>query len=308
MPERTASSARGSARDRITLTPSPASAAAARRFVEDHIAGWSLPGSAGELLVLVASELVTNALLHARTPLTLSLERHRDHVRIGVQDASPAPAALRRYRSDALTGRGLAVVAALSRRWGVEAAPDGKVVWAELDTTGAAPGSPRLPEPGPVPPAPPPAGTPGAREVRFIGVPVAAYLELQAHNDALFRELELVRIELDARDGARGVSPLAGLVDRLYRPFRSQRDGYRDVVAAAQASGQDTVDLSTSASPAAVPAARAYLELLEQADELCRRGVLLTPEPSEPVRSLRRWFVDQMAAQLLDGTPPAGPR
>jgi hypothetical protein len=79
------------------------------------------------------------------------------------------------------------------------------------------------------------------------------------------------------------------------------------VVAAAQAAGQPIVDLVTTATPAAATGARGYLELLEHADELCRAGVLLTPEPSPQVRALRRWFVDELAAQVLDGAVPSPP-
>jgi hypothetical protein len=38
-----------------------------------------------------------------------------------------------------------------------------------------------------------------------------------------------------------------------------------------------------------------------------RTGTLLTPEPPAHVKALRRWFVDQMAAQLLDGAAPTAP-
>jgi hypothetical protein len=298
------------AADQVTLSPTAVSATAARRFIEARSADWSLPGPVGQQLVLIGSELVTNALLHARTMLTLSLELRGDHVRISVSDASRAPATLRHYRPDSLTGRGLGVVAALSHRWGVNAVRDGKVVWAELELAGGPPpAGPHPPDEHPEPSIAPAPGPPGGREVRFVGVPVDAYLELQAHNDALFRELELVGIELAARGpGAAPVpAPLAGLFDRLYRPFRSQRDGYRDVVAAAQARGDQTVDLVTRSTPAGVVAARSYLDLLEQADELCRTGVLLTPLPPARVRALRRWFVEELGAQLLDGAPPSSP-
>jgi anti-sigma regulatory factor (Ser/Thr protein kinase) len=310
MPDRTIGPARGPAVDRITLSPTPLSATAARRFIEARAGAWSLPDPVGEQLVLIGSELVTNALLHARTTLTLTLELGRDRVRVSVEDASQAPATLRRYRSDSLTGRGLGVVASLSHRWGINAEPDGKTVWAELGLAGGPPPTgPRPPEQAPAPSPARPPSAPGAREVRFVGVPVDAYLELQAHNDALFRELELVGIELASRDrDAASVPPaLEGLVDRLYWPFRSQRDGHRDVVAAAQARGQQTVDLTTSASPASADAAHSYLELLELADELCRTGVLLTPLPPPHVRSLRRWFVEEMRAQLVHGAPPGRP-
>jgi anti-sigma regulatory factor (Ser/Thr protein kinase) len=292
---------------RIALPRSPSSVGAARRFIAARIAAWAFPAPLPDQLVLIGSELVTNAVLHARTELTLTLELHEDRVRISVKDRSQAPPTLRHYRPDALTGRGLGVVAALSDRWGVSTAPDGKVVWAELRANGdhsvAGPSSPDLRDAPPNPQA----AVPGARPIRFPGVPVDGYLELQAHNDALFRELELISIELEGDDGARIAAPLADLVDQLYRRFRGQRDSYRDVVAAAQARGEATVELESAASAAAVSGARSYLELLEQADQLCRDGLLLTPEPSAQVRALRRWFVDQMAAQILDGTDPAPP-
>jgi hypothetical protein len=280
--------------------------AAARRFIEDRAAAWALPHTTADQLVLIGSELVTHAVLHARTDLILTLELRDGRVRISVRDRSQAPATLRHYRVDALTGRGLSVVAALSDRWGVSAAADGKVVWAELATNGDRPGAPRPPDPPHAPPTAPPGG-PDSRTVRFVGVPVAGYLELQAHNDALFRELELISIELEGDDANQVEAPLADLVDQLFRRFRGQRDSYRDAVAAAQARGEATVELETAVPPGAAGAARSYLELLVQADELCRDGTLLTPPPSAAVRSLRRWFVEEMAAQLVDGATPSPP-
>jgi len=293
--------------DQIALPRSPSSVGAARRFIVARTAAWAFPKPVADQLVLIGSELVTNAVLHARTELTLTLELREDRVRISVKDRSQAPPTLRHYRPDALTGRGLGVVAALSDLWGVSTAPDGKVVWAELRANGdhaaAAPSPPDLRD---APPNPLTAAL-GARPIRFPGVPVDGYLELQAHNDALFRELELVSIELEGDDGARVAAPLADLVDQLYRRFRGQRDSYRDVVAAARARGEATVELESAASAADVSGARSYLELLEQADQLCRDGLLHTPEPSAQVRALRRWFVDQMAAQVLSGADPAPP-
>jgi anti-sigma regulatory factor (Ser/Thr protein kinase) len=292
---------------RLALTRSPSSVGVARRFIQGRATAWSLPEPAIDQLVLIGSELVTNAVLHARTELTLALELRDGRVRISVTDRSQAAATMRHYRLDALTGRGLGVVAALSDRWGVSAAPDGKVVWAELAANGDHPAAaPSAPDLHHVPPPPAPGG-PDGRTVRFVGVPVAGYLELQAHNDALFRELELISIELEGDDAAEVAAPLADLVDQLYRRFRGQRDGYRDVVAAAQARGQRTVELETTLPPAAAATGRSYLALLEQADELCRSGLLLTPEPPAHVRSLRRWFVEETAAQLLDGASPTPP-
>jgi anti-sigma regulatory factor (Ser/Thr protein kinase) len=285
---------------RIALPRSPASVGTARRFIEARTAAWSFPEPAGSQLVLIGSELVTNAVLHARTELTLTLELRDGRARISVKDRSKAPPTLRHYQADALTGRGLGVVAALSDSWGVSTAADGKVVWAEVAASAepAGAGARRPPEEVSQAPAAPVAAAEGLRTVRFPAVPVDGYLALQAHNDALFRELELVSIELETAGPARVVPPLAELVGQLYSRFRGQRDSYRDVVAAAQARGDATVDLETKVPPAAAGAALDYLELLERADELCRDGVLLTPEPPAEVKTLRRWFVEEMVAQL----------
>jgi anti-sigma regulatory factor (Ser/Thr protein kinase) len=285
---------------RIALPGRPASVATARRFIEARNAAWSFPEPAGAKLVLIGSELVTNAVLHARTELTLTLELRGGRVRISVKDRSRSAATPRHYHADALTGRGLGVVAALSDSWGISATADGKVVWAEVAASGnaAGTGAQRPPEEVGRLPAAPPAAVEGLRTVRFPAVPVDRYLALQAHNDALFRELELISIELESGAGGRVAPDLAELVGQLYWRFRGQRDSYRDVVAAAQASGEPTVDLETKAPPSAAGAALGYLELLERADELCRAGVLLTPEPPPEVKDLRRWFVEEMVAQL----------
>jgi hypothetical protein len=140
-------------------------------------------------------------------------------------------------------------------------------------------------------------------------VPVRAYLELQQHNDALFRELELIDVELRARPAP--PTPLPERLVRLVEEFRARfpgvSDGYREPVAAAAARGESTVDLDARLTPASIPAARAYVELLERADELCRAGEMLTPPPSEEVRLLRRWFVEQLTAQLLHHASPTPP-
>ena len=106
-------------------------------------------------------------------------------------------------------------------------------------------------------------------------------------------------------------TPLPQRLVRLVEEFRARfpgvSDGYREPVAAAAARGESTVDLDARLTPASIPAARAYVELLERADELCRAGEMLTPPPSEEVRLLRRWFVEQLTAQLLHHASPTPP-
>jgi hypothetical protein len=113
------------------FVPVPLAARAVRRFVGQTLDAWGL----GELdtdATIVVSELASNALLHASCPFRVLIRRCESAVRIEVQDLSVAPPRRCDVAVDALGGRGVALVAALSTRWGTEPAPDGKVVWAEL--------------------------------------------------------------------------------------------------------------------------------------------------------------------------------
>jgi anti-sigma regulatory factor (Ser/Thr protein kinase) len=82
---------------------------------------------------LLVSELVTNALLHARTPLRLELRLGDQSVRVDVVDESSLPPAKQRPDPEAESGRGLLLVDKLSDRWGWNQTPTGKRVWFELD-------------------------------------------------------------------------------------------------------------------------------------------------------------------------------
>ncbi len=295
--------------ERLDLAPQALSASLARRFMRQFAARHSLAGEVVDQLLLAGCELVTNAVLHARTDLRVALELYSDRVCVSVADSSSAPASLRQYRPEAQTGRGLALVSAVSRTWGVEPDGDGKRIWADIDRTPsrAAEEAAAVDQ---VPTAPRQAAhdDAGPVTVRYLGVPVKAYLDLQQYNDALVRELELIGIGLDTAGASSAVEPerLVRLVERFGAMFRESSDEYRDLVGAADARGETTVDIEVRAARSAVSAARAYVGLLEEAEDLCRSGVLLTPPPPAHVRSLRRWFVDQLVAQL-DGAPPIPP-
>jgi anti-sigma regulatory factor (Ser/Thr protein kinase) len=113
------------------FVPVPLAARAVRRFVSQTLDAWAL-GELDSDAMIVVSELASNALLHASCPFRVSIRRFESTVRIEVEDLSPEPPRRCDVAADALGGRGVALVAALSTRWGTEKAPDGKVVWAEL--------------------------------------------------------------------------------------------------------------------------------------------------------------------------------
>jgi anti-sigma regulatory factor (Ser/Thr protein kinase) len=86
--------------------------------------------------LLAVSELVTNAVKHAATPLDLEIAIGAV-IRIAVRDGSPL-APQRRQDASAIGGRGLVLVEAVSLRWGAAPDGDGKWVWCELALGGDA--------------------------------------------------------------------------------------------------------------------------------------------------------------------------
>lgn len=116
---------------RLELAPRPASAAEARRFVARALGDVS--PETREIGVLLASELVTNALLYAQGRITVQVRPGDDAVRVIVCDNTHTDVHPRQVGPQATSGRGLALVEQLSRSWGVELVPDdGKEVWFEV--------------------------------------------------------------------------------------------------------------------------------------------------------------------------------
>ncbi|MDQ4133445.1 MAG: ATP-binding protein [Actinomycetota bacterium] len=113
------------------LEGDPASAAVARRFVRSTLEAWDRP-ELEEAATLLVSELVGNAVLHARTAIDLVVVRDGDRLRIEVTDGSPVLPEPKHYSVTSGTGRGLALVDSLSDDWGAERSPSGKTVWFEL--------------------------------------------------------------------------------------------------------------------------------------------------------------------------------
>jgi len=111
----------------------------APREGRDHVHAFldaqGLNRQVGEAALVIASELVTNAVVHASAPIRLDITV-RDHtLQLAVHDgdASAAVVAIPRAGRGDISGRGLELVASLARCWGVQADTNGKHVWAEID-------------------------------------------------------------------------------------------------------------------------------------------------------------------------------
>lgn len=113
----------------------PQSARAARRFISQVLTGWDDDeGDLTDTVTLLVSELVTNAVLHAGSEVEVSVRLTPTAARVEVSDASSHGVAPRDAAEDEDSGRGLALVGTLARRWGVRPCPGGgKTVWFEVD-------------------------------------------------------------------------------------------------------------------------------------------------------------------------------
>jgi PAS domain S-box-containing protein len=123
----------------------------ARHLAARQLTEWGLDGLE-DSTNLIISELVGNAVRHSTGPIGLRLIQH-EALTCEVFDTSARCPRLRSARTVDESGRGLFLVAQLSRRWGFRSAPGGKVVWAEEDLDGT-------------PPTEPAPGTPSALEER----------------------------------------------------------------------------------------------------------------------------------------------
>jgi len=117
---------------RTRLGHDTATPRAARRFVSEALHLWELDDLT-DTVVLLVSELVTNAVVHAGSGVEVLVRLTADAAIVAVTDTSALAPVPRGAADDEVSGRGLALVEAMARRWGVDNRPDGgKTVWFEV--------------------------------------------------------------------------------------------------------------------------------------------------------------------------------
>jgi anti-sigma regulatory factor (Ser/Thr protein kinase) len=108
-----------------------------RAFLRSTLETWKLDGF-GDITELLASELVSNVVVHVGHPMTIRIARRPDGIRVEVQDSSQQLPVLETPDPTSEHGRGVFLVDALASDWGTDVHPeDGKTIWFELDTTTA---------------------------------------------------------------------------------------------------------------------------------------------------------------------------
>jgi CheY-like chemotaxis protein len=110
----------------------PRSVASARVFARRALEGWR-EGDLGDVVGLLLSELVTNAVVHAASAPNVAIHLLPDRVHVEVtDDDNTTQIRPQEIVPDAESGRGLVLVEALAHRWGQVRLPAGKVVWFEV--------------------------------------------------------------------------------------------------------------------------------------------------------------------------------
>lgn len=113
------------------LDGEPTSVGRARRFVGDALSGWGQDDMDGVVGLLV-TELVANAVRHAGSDVEVAVHLQHGSLRVEVHDAGEGVPRVVAAGPGDEHGRGVALVEALARAWGVEPTADGKDVWFEI--------------------------------------------------------------------------------------------------------------------------------------------------------------------------------
>jgi anti-sigma regulatory factor (Ser/Thr protein kinase) len=280
-------------RTMLVVSDAASCAAVTRRQLGEVLADWGCSQDLTDDAKLVATELVTNGMLHGGGCTSLAAVFDGYCLRLEVGDRGGDIPQPHHYDNQAATGRGLGLVAAVTAAWGWETQAAGKIVWAEM---GSFPATRHSEGRGPRE-EPTTAGSPEDVVVQFRDVSVSGYLALQEHNDALHRDVDLILIGSD--EGLTSTVPedLLRLLHEMRNRFAPPIIGHRRAVEAAAAAGKATVDLEGQASAAVVESSDAYVKLLERIEAYAGSGFLLIARPPDEIVRLRRWFVEQVAAQ-----------
>lgn len=296
----------------LDLEADPQAVGVARQWVGDvlaQIGRRDLADSAS----LGVSELVTNALLHADPPITVSVRGTRAHPRVEVRDTSharpePNPDITDEESLLSTVGRGIAMVAMFSASWGSEIDADGKTVWFEptteptdeVDLAGEVLDLDelmRVRRPEVV------TGTDDLRRIHLLSMPVRLFIDYRQRYADLRRELHL--LALAHPDDY----PLAAeLADVMLRVEQERRlSSGLESLDRAYAEGRDRADLEYWV-PAATPRTmERLLHLLGRSDAFSEEHRLLTPSATPLQRELRRWYLGEFVRQGAGEEPHPWP-
>lgn len=273
---------------RRPLPPRLDSPALARRFVRDRLTGRADPDTV-DAAVLAVSELVTNAVLHARTEIRVSVRTVDGAVHARVTDRAPHRGLVPRRRHPYTdTGRGLYMIERLTSRYGVDTGERGKTVWFDL-------GRPRAPAPAPSGWGPPDPHGGARRTVTLVDVPWELCMAGRQHRHAVLRELLLAAAAGDPHDVETGALHTAHDANNMLSAW---------LAAADRGPAADIRTIALSVPADAAPALATLRHVLDRAEDATRTEALLS-RPSLPQSTdLQHWLLDELIGQLDEDRPP----
>ena len=287
-------------RRRARLEPELSSARQARRLLRESLteAGVARSASWSDDAELAVHELVANAVLHAHTPIEITIEPGPDRVRVEVRDFEPALPAARAYDAQATTGRGMGLVEALTDRCGARSLGElGKVVWFVVSSESASDSESGWDVDDDV--LQQKTEGDGQVSVRLLAMPIRLWLAARQHHDAMLRELVLYLSGRDPHEADLVMSDRArGTVSRV-------------VAQAAEALGVDrmtswesqSADLEVVMPRGLGPAYVALQDALDLGERLAANGELLSRPGLPEIIEVRDWVCHQIAAQLAGVDP-----
>lgn len=286
---------------RRRLSPQPESVAEARALVRDLLVDADRDDLV-ETAVLLVSEVVTNALLYAGTPIDVGAVIDDDGLRVEVSDGSDHAPSRRRYATTAGTGRGMLMLEQMVDDWGITRHRGGKTVWFRLFAPG--------PAAGPVPLQ----GLDGPRRrtngnavtVDLAGIPLQLHAAWQEHAETLLREYLLHCLDDDGADDpiqmhADATDAIAILVEQVPRPSGAVGAARPGTDVTASATTMDHLDISVPV--ASVPHFTILDRAIEAAVELAQSGEILAPPTTPEVRAFRGWVCRQVVDQAAGAAP-----
>ena len=276
--------------NKVSLPAEPRSASAARKFVRDVLTEWE-EREVADIVELLISELVTNAILHAGSAVDVSVQRRSGRLRAEVADGSDKRPVARGHDDTSTTGRGLELIEALATAWGVTPSAAGKVIWFEVDAEHQ---EPRGLELTTTPELSGAVESAGWVDVRLLDTPAQLFIAMEEHLHSALREYSLTAL---AQNSGRWEAPtlpfdVRGLVDRLLSALEA---------------GEAKVDVAVSTPVESLPSVQAVGQALEELDGLAAAGELLIPPALPEVKACRDWFIGEVAAQLSGAAPRAWP-
>lgn len=293
-----------------SFEPDLTSAGSARTLLREALeaAGRTQWGDAGALAL---SEVVTNAALHAHTPIEVRIDVGADRLRVEVGDNNPSLPEQRQYDAQATTGRGMALVAALTDECGVRSVGSlGKVVWFSISDGAPEQSADELlaawdldgdcdqRE----------AAAPPTQRITLESMPSTLWLAARQHHDAILRELVLylaehddVQVDLALADTARGLVSAAVLhaVEEAQRAGTA-RPAVPEGHPAPLPPVPDRLTLRVSVPTTMAPAYAALRTALDVAERLAAAGKLLARPGLPEIVAVRDWVCDQVIAQLAE--------